>query len=33
MWFKNIQFKLVNLSKCGRRQRKKEEKEKEKGRL
>lgn len=38
MWFKNIQFKLVNLSKCGRRQRKrkrKREKKKreEKGRL
>lgn len=28
MWFKNIQFKLVNLSKCGRRQRKKERKKK-----
>lgn len=26
MWFKNIQFKLVNLSKCGRRQRKREKK-------
>lgn len=30
MWFKNIQFKLVNLSKCGRRQRKREEKERRK---